>query len=196
MQQAPVVDIYPPADREESGDPLWWLLLVTGSLWVLFALVVFRFDYTTVAALSILLGTVCVAAAMLEAVAAATSHGWWRATHVGLSIAFAIIGALAYIHPENTFSALASIFAFYLLLRGIFDVVVALFARPAELWWVGLVSGVVQILLAFWAAGDFGHKAFLLVVWVGASALAHGIVQLVTAFRLRPRRGGPTARPA
>jgi uncharacterized membrane protein HdeD (DUF308 family) len=58
--------------------------------------------------------------------------------------------------------------------------------RPAELWWAGLVSGVVQVLLAFWAAGDFGHKAFLLVVWVGASALAHGIVQIVTAFRLRP----------
>jgi uncharacterized membrane protein HdeD (DUF308 family) len=34
--------------------------------------------------------------------------------------------------------------------------------------------------------GDFGHKAFLLVVWVGASALAHGTVQIVTAFRLRP----------
>ena len=49
----------------------------------------------------------------------------------------------------------------------------------------GLISGTVQILLAFWAAGDFGHKAFLLVVWVGASALAHGIVQIVTAFRLR-----------
>jgi uncharacterized membrane protein HdeD (DUF308 family) len=50
---------------------------------------------------------------------------------------------------------------------------------------------VVLILLAFWAAGDFGHKAFLLVVWVGASALAHGVVQLVTAFRLRPH--GPPA---
>ena len=43
----------------------------------------------------------------------------------------------------------------------------------------------VLILLAFWAAGDFGNKAFLLVVWVGASALAHGVLQLVTAFRLR-----------
>lgn len=177
------------AGAEQSGDPLWWLLLVTGSLWVIFALIVFRFDYTTVSALSILLGTVCIAAALLEVFSAFGASGWWRVAHIGLAIAFAIIGGLAYAHPQNTFKALATIFAFFLFLRGIFDVVVALLARPAELWWVTLVSGVVQILLAFWAAGDFGHKAFLLVVWVGASALAHGTVQIVTAFRLRPKSG-------
>jgi uncharacterized membrane protein HdeD (DUF308 family) len=182
-----VVATYVSAEGEAQGDPLWWILLVTGSLWSLFALIVFRFDYTTVAALAVLLGTVCLAAALFEAIAAAGAHGWWRVTHIGLAIAFAVIGTLAYIHPDNTFKALAAIFAFYLLLRGTFDIVVALLVRPTELWWIGLISGVVQILLAFWAAGDFGHKAFLLVVWVGASALAHGIVQIATAFRLRPR---------
>jgi uncharacterized membrane protein HdeD (DUF308 family) len=186
MQQAHVAGTYT-AEREESGEPFWWILLITGSLWCIFALVVFRFDYTTVAALSILLGTVCIAAAAFEAMAAFGTHGWWRVTHVVLAIAFLVIGVLAYIHPENTFSALATIFAFFLLIRGTFEIIVALLVRPAELWWAGLVSGAVQVLLAFWAAGNFGHKAFLLVVWVGASALAHGIVQLVTAFRIRPR---------
>jgi uncharacterized membrane protein HdeD (DUF308 family) len=189
MSEGPVVATATSAEREQSGEPLWWLLLVTGSLWVIFALIVFRFDYKTVTALSILLGTVCVAAALLEAAQAFGVGGWWRVTHIGLAVAFGIIGALAFIHPQNTFEALATIFAFFLFLRGIVDIVVALLARPAELWWVGLVSGAVQVLLAFWAAGDFGHKAFLLVVWVGASALAHGVVQIVTAFRLRPRNG-------
>jgi uncharacterized membrane protein HdeD (DUF308 family) len=187
MEDAPAVGAYTSAEREQTGDPLWWLLLVTGSLWVIFALIVFRFDYTTVSALSILLGTVCIAAALLEVVQAFGAGGWWRVAHIGLALAFAIIGVLAYIHPQNTFKALATIFAFFLFLRGIVDVVIALLARPAELWWASLVSGVVQILLAFWAAGDFGHKAFLLVVWVGASALAHGTVQIVMAFRIRPK---------
>ena len=182
MQEPLLVGV--PSEPNE-GEPLWWIPLVTGSLWVIFALIVFQFDYTSVSALSILLGTVCMAAGLFEAVTAAGTHGWWRTTHIVLAIAFAAIGTAAYIHPENTFKALASIFAFYLLLRGIFDIVVALFARPAELWWLGLISGVVLILLAFWAAGNFGHKAFLLVVWVGASSLAHGVVQIVTAFRLR-----------
>jgi uncharacterized membrane protein HdeD (DUF308 family) len=191
--QEPLVVGTVPDDRAEGGDPLWWILLVTGSLWLIFALLVFSFDYRTVTAISILLGTVLMAAALLEAVAAAGAHGWWRVAHIGLAIAFAVIGTVAYIHPQNTFEALASVFAFYLLLRGTFDIVVAMLARPAEFWWVGLISGVVQILLAFWAAGDFGNKAFLLVVWVGASALTHGVLQIMTAFRIRQ---GPTPRPA
>jgi uncharacterized membrane protein HdeD (DUF308 family) len=183
---AEAVATYAAAEDKTQGNPLWWILLVTGSLWSIFALIVFRFDYTTVTALSILLGTVCICAALFELVASAAARGWWRATHIMLAVAFGVIGTLAYIHPENTFEALATIFAFFLLLRGVFEIVASLLVRPADLWWVGLVSGVVQVLLAFWAAGDFGHKAFLLVVWVGASALVHGVVQLVTAFRLRP----------
>lgn len=177
---------------DEGGSPLWWIPLVTGSLWVIFGLVVFQFDYTTVSALSILLGTVCLAAAMFEAVAAGVTHGGWRAIHIGLAVAFAAIGIAAFIHPDNTFEALAAIFAFYLLLRGIFDIVLALVVRPAELWWAGLVTGAVQVLLAFWAAGDFGRKAFLLVVWVGASALAHGVLQIVTGVRMRPHGAAAT----
>src|SRR3569833_1091854 len=56
----------------------WWVLLITGSLWSLFGLIVFRFDYTTVAALSVLLGTVCIAASVLELAAAFNTHGWAR----------------------------------------------------------------------------------------------------------------------
>ena len=186
MVQAEVAGSYEAV--EAQGDPLWWILLVTGSLWIVFALIVFQFDYTTVSALSILVGTVCIAGALFQAIAAFASHGWWRVANIVLALAFGAIGVAAYAHPENTFNALASIFAFFLLLRGTWEIVVSLLVRPAELWWAGLVSGTVQVLLAFWAAGDFGHKAFLLVVWVGASALAHGVVQLVTAFRLRPHQ--------
>jgi uncharacterized membrane protein HdeD (DUF308 family) len=184
MEQAQVAGPY--ESVEQSGTSLWWVPLISGSLWVIFALVVFRFDYTTVSALSILVGCVCLAGALFQAMAAVTTRGWWRLLNIGLAVLFAIVGVVAFVHPGDTFEALASIFAFYLLLRGTFDIVVAILVRGAELWWVGLISGTVQILLAFWAAGDFGHKAFLLVVWVGASALAHGIVQIVTAFRLRP----------
>ncbi|MFL5943355.1 MAG: HdeD family acid-resistance protein [Gaiellaceae bacterium] len=183
MEQAQVAAPYESAGQ--GGTPLWWIPLVSGSLWIIFAIVVFRFDYTTVSAVSILVGCVCLAGALFEAIAAAATHGWWRILNIGLAVVFAIIGVVAFVHPGDTFEALASVFAFYLLLRGTFDIVVAILARGVELWWVGLISGTVQILLAFWAAGDFGHKAFLLVVWVGASALAHGIVQIVTAFRLR-----------
>jgi len=147
---------------------------------------VFQFDDRSVHAISILLGATCAGAALLELLAVPISHGWWRLGRLGLAALFGILSILCFVHPGNSFRALSTIFAFYLLFRGVFDMTVALVDRGRPLWWLTLGIGFVQILLAFWAAGDFGHKAFLLVVWVGATALAHGVLQVVRAFELRP----------
>ena len=56
--------------------------------------------------------------------------------NIGLAVLLAIVGVVAFVHPGDTFEALASVFAFYLLLRGTFDIVVAILVRGAELWWV------------------------------------------------------------
>jgi uncharacterized membrane protein HdeD (DUF308 family) len=174
------------AERERTE--FWWLFLVTGVLWLLFALLVFQFDTRSVTAISILLGVTCWGGAALELVAVPASHGWWRAGRIALAVGFAIVGTVAFTHPGDSFEALATIFAFYLLLRGLFEVVAAFVLRGSDgIWWLMLVLGGVQILLAFWAAGDFGHKAFLLVVWVGATALAHGFLEIARAFALRPK---------
>ena len=147
----------------------------------------FQFDETSVTAIAILVGVACLGAAAFELAAVPASDGLWRAARVALAIGFAIIGLIAFTSPADSFDALAAVFAFYLLLRGLFEVGSALMNRSGGLaWWLSLTVGVVQILLAFWAAGNFGHKAFLLVVWVGATALAHGLVLIIRAFELRP----------
>jgi uncharacterized membrane protein HdeD (DUF308 family) len=184
--------VVPAPARTEAADDqrtkLWWFFLVTGGMWLIFALLVFQFDQTSVSAISILLGITCAGGAILELLAIPASHGWWRAARIALAFGFAIVAVVAFVHPGNSFDALATIFAFYLLLRGTFEVVAAFMVRGSRgSWWLMLLLGVAQILLAFWAAGNFGHKAFLLVVWVGASALAHGFVEIVRAFELRPR---------
>jgi uncharacterized membrane protein HdeD (DUF308 family) len=157
-----------------------------GGLWLVFALLVFQLDSRSVSAISILLGATCAGAALLELLAVSTSRGWLLLGRIALAVAFGILSILCFVHPGNSFKALSTIFAFYLLFRGLFDVVVSLLFRGAALWWLTLLLGLAQILLAFWAAGNFGHKAFLLVVWVGASALAHGVLQIVRGFELRP----------
>jgi len=105
-----------------------------------------------------------------------------------VGLAFVVIGVLAFVHPQNTFSVLATIFAFYLLLSGLFQIAWALVEKH-ELWWLRLLAGLAEVLLAFWAAGNFGHKAFLLIVWVGAGALIAGITQISYAFELREHAG-------
>jgi uncharacterized membrane protein HdeD (DUF308 family) len=173
---------------DEEHTEFWWVFLFAGVVWLVFALLVFQFDETSTSAISILVGVTCVGAAMLELLEIPASHGWLRLGRVALAAGFGIIGIIAFTDPDRSFSALATIFAFYLLLRGLFEVIAAFTLRGREeIWWLMLVLGIAQILLAFWAAGNFGHKAFLLLVWVGATALAHGILEIVRAFALRPR---------
>jgi uncharacterized membrane protein HdeD (DUF308 family) len=181
----------PPSALADAADDqhteFWWIFLVGGVLWLVFALLVFQFDETSVSAVSILLGITCAGGAALELLAVPASHGWWRVARIALAVGFAIVATVAFVHPGDSFKALGTIFAFYLLIRGVFEVAAAFIVRGYEsFWWLMLIAGSVQILLAFWAAGDFGHKSFLLIVWVGASALAHGFVEIVRAFELRP----------
>jgi len=172
-------------DAASAAAGLWWILLITGSLWLIFALIVFQFDARSMNAISLLVGLVCLGAAVAELATIPQTHGGWRLATWLLAAAFAVIGVLALIHPQDSFDVLATIFAFYLLLRGLFDVLAAFAVRGMELWWVGLIAGSVQILLAFWAAGNFGHKSTLLIVWVGATALMQGLFQILRAFELR-----------
>jgi uncharacterized membrane protein HdeD (DUF308 family) len=79
--------------------------------------------------------------------------------------------------------------SFYFILKGTFDLVLAIATRPEDdMWWLGLTIGIIEILLGFWAAGDFGNKVILLVIWVGAIALTRGISEIVFAFTLRSMR--------
>jgi uncharacterized membrane protein HdeD (DUF308 family) len=183
-----------PTDREQAAQ-VWWVFLAIGILWLVFALLVFQVDATTVHGIAILAGVVCIAGGVMELFSATAVHGGWRVVRILLGIAFLVIGGIAFAHPHNTFNALATIFAFYLLFGGIFSIVSALLHRT-DLWWGKLIVGAIQVLLAFWAAGNFGHKAFLLVVWIGASALAAGITQIVFALELRSGGRSEPPRPA
>ena len=185
-------------DLDPGGARYWWLFLVTGSLWILFSLLVFRFNIDTVTGIGIAVGAVCIAAGINELFAVGASSGGWKVVRGVLGVLFVLIGIVALAYPNRTFVEVAAIFSFFLVLKGGFDVVTALvLRREVDLWWVALLVGVAEILLGFWAAGNFGREAVLLVVWVGAAALARGVMEIVLAIRLRevgrPGAPGPPA---
>lgn len=163
----------------------WWILLITGIAWVLLSIIIFRFDWASVSSISILFGCVLLAAGASEFLSIAGATRGWKIAHGVLGAVFVVIGVIAFIHPGNTFAALAAVLSFYLVIKGTFDVVVALSSRDQDLWWLTLALGIIEILLGFWAAGDFGRKTILLLVWVGAAALIRGISQIITAFAIR-----------
>jgi uncharacterized membrane protein HdeD (DUF308 family) len=169
---------------------VWWLFLITGTAWLLFSIIVFRFDYTTVSAIAIVFGILMLGFSLMELVSVMVTHGWSRLLHAVLALAFLVIGIVSFIHPGDTFKALAAVMSFYFIIKGTFDLILAFATRPVnDLWWLGLIAGIVEIILGFWAAGDFGHKVILLVVWVGVAALIRGISEIIFAFTLKSMRG-------
>jgi uncharacterized membrane protein HdeD (DUF308 family) len=175
----------------QAATRLWWIFLVIGTLWLLFAIMVFRFDWRSVSAISIVFGVIMLAAALDEVLAAFAGgqSGWMVALRLVVAAALVVIGVIAFIHPGNTFAALAAVMSFYFIIKGAFSIVVAIATRKdAELWWLLLLFGFAELLLGFWAAGDFGHRQILLIVWVGAAAFLRGISAIVFGFRVRDLR--------
>jgi uncharacterized membrane protein HdeD (DUF308 family) len=166
--------------------PPWWLLLITGIAWTLVALILLRFDYTSVYSISLLFGFVAIAAGVLEIGAIFMAHGWWKLLNAVLAFVFIAVGIVSFIHPGNTFLGLAAVFSFFLVFAGTFDIINAISARhEISVWWLQLIGGIIELLLGFWAAGYYGRSAVLLVAWVAAFAIIRGVRDIVLAFRVR-----------
>jgi len=170
---------------EETADR-WWLFLLTGIGWLIFSLLVFQWDYTTVYAISFLFGAVALAAAVNEFVQITVSTTGWKIVHGILGVLFVLAAFWAFVHPHNAFATLSALIGFFFLFKGIFDIAVA-FATKAyyDMWWLQLVVGLIEIGLAFWVAGSFRDKVILLLVYVGIVALSKGITDIMLAFKLR-----------
>ena len=166
--------------------PPWWLFLITGIGWAIVGLIVLRFNYTSVHAISLLFGFVAIAAGVMEVVMTFVVPGWWKLLNGVLALAFIVAGVVAFIHPGNTFVALAAVFSFVLVFAGMFDIIMSIASRhEIDVWWLQLIGGIILLFLGIWAAGDYGRSAVVLIAWVAAFALIRGVRDIVYAFRIR-----------
>ena len=174
--------------------PPWWLMLLTGASWAVIAVVLLRFDYTSVYSISLLFGFVAIAAGVLEVGLLFLAQGWWKLLNAILAVAYLAAGVIAFIHPGDTFLALAAVFSFLLVFAGTFDIIQSIAARKEiEVWWLQLIGGIIELALGFWAAGYYGRSATLLVAWVAAFALIRGVRDIVLGFRIRELQHPPHA---
>ena len=174
---------------EEAADK-WWLFLIGGIAWLVVAMILFQFDYTSVKAVSILFGVVAIVIGVGEFMAMGVSTTGWKIVRAILGLIFIVVGIVAFWHPGNTFTALASIIGFFFLFKGTFDIIVAFATKSVNhFWWIQLVVGVIELLIAFWASSaEFSHKAALLVLYVGFVALSKAITDIILAFKLKGAR--------
>jgi uncharacterized membrane protein HdeD (DUF308 family) len=164
----------------------WWVELLLGVLWVVIALVVLKFDQASVVTVGVLTGIMFLLFAAEEFVLAAldgTARWLWAFFGVLLTAA----GIIALIHPSKTFAGFADILGFVFLVIGILWMVQAFTERVFNpLWWLGLISGVLMVILAFWVSGQFFlERAVTLLVFAGVWAMIKGITDVIRAFQIR-----------
>lgn len=170
----------------------WWLFLVTGIAWVVLAFVVLAWDPGTAALIGYLVGFMVIAAGVNELVTIAFVDRW-KWLHGVLGAVFLIAGVMALLEPFQTFGILALLIGWYLLFKGIADVIFSIVERDAlHLWGLLLASGIIEMAIGLWAIGYPGRSAWLLVLWVGIGALVRGVTEIVLAFKLRSERDHPT----
>jgi uncharacterized membrane protein HdeD (DUF308 family) len=170
----------------EAVTGIWWVFLVTGIIWLIASLVILRFNESSITTVGLILGVIFMVAAANELLIAGLVDGW-RWVHVLLGILFALGALWAFFQPEEAFWALASVLGFLLLFKGTFDIVGSVMVKDVNpLWWLGLVVGILELLLAFWVSQQyFPARAALILLWVGFMAMFRGITEIVLAFQLR-----------
>jgi uncharacterized membrane protein HdeD (DUF308 family) len=170
--------------REPAIGKWWWVLLVTGILWILIGLFVLQAHYDSAVAIGYLVGFWLFFAGVAEFVEMGAVVGW-RWVHALLGVLFIIGGVGALLSPFQTFTILAALVGFFLILKGTFDFVIALALRDeVDLWWMSLVAGLIEIALGIWAIGYPGRSAALLILWIGIGAIIRGIAEIVAAFHV------------
>jgi uncharacterized membrane protein HdeD (DUF308 family) len=170
----------------------WWTFLLTGLAWLILAWIVLRFTPASVPTVGVLLGVLFLGAMVGEFLIASVRAGW-RWLHIVMGVIFAFGAGWSFAQPYTAFWALASILGLLLILRGTLDIVTSAEARQVNsTWWLGMVVGILEILLGFWAAQQYlPVRGALLLIWVGLFAVFRGISEIVIAFELRRAQHPP-----
>ena len=174
-----------------EGARYWWVFLLTGIAWLVIAWLVLRMDITSIAAVGVLLGVVFLVASVNEVGLGSLMSGGWKILHYVMALIFFIGGLWSLVRPVDSFFALASVLGLILIFYGTFEIARAFSSRDVNpYWWIGLITGILLLLLAFWVSGSdrvyaLAQRTYLILFWVGFMALFKGITQVVMAFGIR-----------
>lgn len=113
------------------------------------------------------------------------SSGW----SLALGILLLIAGVCALLYPVIAAVAATLYVGWFALIAGVFAVVIAIRTRSEPQFGWRVLVGVLYLLLGFVLVANPIAGAASLALFVGAMLAAAGVVEIVLAFRIKPRKG-------
>ena len=166
---------------------IWWIILLTGIAGIVFGLIALFWPQLTLVTLVYLVAIFTIvggAVALFEAlISIKKDRLWW------LALLFALvnigIGVFLVRNPLVTAALFVILLATIILLRALFDLVVASYMEKQEGRWIWVLTGILGIIAAgvivFYPVG-----ASVAFVWVlGLYTLIHGVSTVAFAVQIR-----------
>jgi uncharacterized membrane protein HdeD (DUF308 family) len=166
----------------------WFLFVITGILWLLVGFLALSYRPSSISIAVVFVAIVFWMGALSAFAVAFVTQGGWRivAAVTGVLAALAAVGALVW--PAPTLLIVSLYIAWFLLIRGIFDVFMSLSHTNVRGWWLNLISGILAIGLGAWAIGNPDRSVLLLITIIGVFAIFHGVAELVAGLHYRQLR--------
>jgi uncharacterized membrane protein HdeD (DUF308 family) len=172
----------------------WWVFVLRGGLAVLFGVLAFAWPGIALLALVTLWGAFALADGVLSLIAAFRIRRQGRPSWPLILIGFLgiAVGVATFIWPGITAIALLVFIAFWALVTGILQIVMAIRLRKEieNEWFLGL-AGALSVVFGILMIARPGAGA-LAVAWIiGAYAVFFGVLLIALGFRLRRLSGAP-----
>jgi uncharacterized membrane protein HdeD (DUF308 family) len=173
----------------------WWSFVLRGVFAIIFGLIAFLMPGITLLSLiwvfafyATLDGVINIAAAFRrnpqQSQQPQSQQHWWALLIQG--ILGLIAGALAIVWPGLTSLALVYLIAAWAIITGVTAIVAAIRLRhEIKGEWLMILSGALSVVFGVFAAIFPGAGALALVFWIGAYAVAFGVLLIILGFRVR-----------
>lgn len=165
---------------------VWWLSLIAGIAWFILGIIILQFDIASVATVGLIIGLMFLFAGIQQFIISSAVEGW-KWLWIVFGVIFVLAGIYAIVNPGATVVALANVLGFLFLLVAIFWIIEAFATREQnDLWWLGLLSGIIMFILAVWVSRQFLiEKVEILLVFAGVWALLQGLIDVIRGFQIR-----------
>ena len=166
----------------------WGWVALRGLVAVLFGLLTFLFPAITLAALVLLFGAYALVDGIFMLAGAIMNRRGeprWVALMAGGLIGIAV-GLATFLMPGITTLALLGLIAAWAILTGVAEIAAAIRLRKVIAHeWILALAGAVALGFGLLLIAYPGTGALAMVLWIGAYALATGILLIALAFQLR-----------